>query len=278
MRNVSLTLLSFLSIFSAATANGQLIVAHRGSSYDAPENTLAAFRLAWEKQSDAIEGDFYVTSDDRIVCIHDRTTIRVAPKQSELTVAKSTLDELQKLDVGTWKHQRYSAERIPTLKQVLATVPDGKQIFVEIKCGPEILPLMKPQLAASGLKPEQIVIICFDQTVVTQSRKLMPEYDVNWLTGYKQKTKQSAWKPSQHDVLKILARTGATGLGTNGNLNVIDHAFVNSVRAAGFEFHVWTVNDVAPARQFADLGAFSITTDRPAFIRNAIQSVPVGTR
>jgi len=64
-------------------------------------------------------------------------------------------------------------------------------------------------------------------------------------------------------------------LGTNGNLMVIDQAFVNSVRDAGHEFHVWTVNDVAAARQFAEFGAFSITTDRPAFIREAILVPPV---
>ncbi len=278
MRNVCLTLLTLLIVFCSASAKGQFVVAHRGASYDAPENTLAAFRLAWQKNSDAIEGDFYVTSDERIVCIHDKSTKRVAPKQPTLKVVDSTLEQLRTLDVGSWKHERYSAERIPTLKQVLETVPDGKQIFVEIKCGPEILPLMKPQLATSGLKPEQIVIICFNQDVVTQSRKMMPQYDVNWLTSYKQKTANGPWTPSQNEVLQVLSRTGATGLGTNGNLNVINQAFVNSVRSAGFGFHVWTVNDVAPARQFADFGSLSITTDRPAFIRNAIQSAVVGAR
>ena len=273
-----LSLLYCLAVCCSSTTYAQLIVAHRGASYDAPENTLAAFRLAWTKHADAIEGDFYITSDEQIVCIHDETTKRVGPGQPALSVSDSTYDELRKIDVGSWKHPRYSAERIPTLKQVMATVPDGKQIFVEIKCGPEILPLMKSQLAASGLKPEQIVIICFNEAVVTQSRKMMPEYKVSWLTGYKQKTKESAWKPTQHEVLEILTRTGVTGLGTNGNLNVIDQAFVNSVRVAGFEFHVWTVNDVAAARQFAEFGAFSITTDRPAFIREAIQAAPVTAR
>ncbi|MEQ9409421.1 MAG: glycerophosphodiester phosphodiesterase [Fuerstiella sp.] len=270
MRRFVLPLILLLIFLSSMTARAQLIVAHRGASHDAPENTLAAFRLAWEQQADAIEGDFYLTRDSQIVCIHDKTTKRVAPGQPELTVADSSLDELQRLDVGSWKHPRYSRERIPTLEAVLATVPEGRQIFVEIKCGPEILPLLKPQLAASGLKPAQIVIICFNEAVVTGARKTMPEYKVNWLTGYKQKTKQSEWTPTQNQVLKTLKRTGVTGLGTNGNLNVIDQTFVDAVKAAGFEFHVWTVNDPDAARLFSDLGSRSITTDRPAFIRNAI--------
>ena len=278
MRSVALTLITVLTAVWCASANGQFIVAHRGASYDAPENTLAAFRLAWQKNSDAIEGDFYVTSDQRIVCIHDKSTKRVAPEQPTLNVADATYAQLRQVDVGSWKHQRYSAERIPTLKQVLATVPRGKQIFVEIKCGPEILPLMRPQLAASGLKPEQIVIICFNEAVIARSRIMMPEYNANWLTSYRQRTKQSAWTPGRDEVLNIMERTGATGLGTNGNLKVIDQTFVDAVQRAGHEFHVWTVNDAAAARQFAGLGAFSITTDRPAFIRNVIHAQPVDAR
>jgi glycerophosphoryl diester phosphodiesterase len=231
---------------------------------------MAAFQLAWEKQADAIEGDFYVTRDRQIVCIHDKSTERVAPRQRVLKVAESTLNELRTLDVGSWKDQRYAAERIPILAEVLATVPDGKQIFVEIKCGPEILPLLKRQLEVSGLKPEQIVIICFNEAVVTRSRRMMPQYNANWLTGYKQKTVQSEWKPTRDDVMETLIHTGATGLGANGNLKVIDQQYVDTIQAAGSGFHVWTVNDAEPARIFMSLGVHSITTDRPAFIRNAL--------
>ena len=140
------------------TCFAQFIVAHRGASYDAPENTLAAFRLAWEQGADAIEGDFYLTADGQIVCIHDKTTKRVAPGQPELTVAKSTLQELRQLDVGRWKADKFAEERIPTLKEVLAIVPRQKRIFVEIKCGPEIVPILQQQLSDSDLKPEQIVM------------------------------------------------------------------------------------------------------------------------
>ncbi|NQV26630.1 MAG: glycerophosphodiester phosphodiesterase [Rhodopirellula sp.] len=247
-----------------------MIVAHRGASYDAPENTLAAFRLAWEKQADAIEGDFYLTSDNQIACIHDRTTKRVAPGQPELNVAEVTLDELRKLDVGRWKNAKYVGEKIPTLAEVLETVPEGKQIFVEIKCGPEILPVLKQQLAESLLKPGQIVIICFSTDVIAQSRAMMPQYRANWLTSYKQDEKLNRWKPSLDQVLSTLKKTRATGIGTNGNLNVVNQSFADGIRSAGLEFHIWTVNNVDHARQFRSLGADSITTDRPAFIRKGL--------
>lgn len=267
---MSLCLLILLSHFPDKVSE-PMIVAHRGASYEAPENTLAAFRLAWEKQADAIEGDFYLTSDQQIACIHDRTTKRVAPGQNELNVAESTLAELRKLDVGRWKNSKFAGERIPTLAEVLETIPAGKQIFVEIKCGPEILSVLKQQLAESTLKPEQIVIISFNADVVTQSRKMMPQYRANWLTSYKHDDKLDRWKPGLNHVLSTLKRTGATGVGTNGNLNVVDRAFADAIQSAGLEFHIWTVNKAEHARQFKSLGADSITTDRPAFIRDALQ-------
>ena len=249
----------------------QLIVAHRGASYDAPENTLAAFRLAWEQGADAIEGDFYLSKDGHIVCLHDKTTKRVAPGQPEINVAESTLSELRTLDVGSWKNERFATERIPTLSQVLETVPPGKMVFVELKCGPEIVPVLKRELEASELKPEQIVIICFSEAVITQSRMMMPQYKANWLTCYRRRPPESDWQPGLADVLRTLQRSGATGLGTNANLSVINQSFVNAVLSSGQEFHVWTVNDAGMAASLKSLGVQSITTDRPAFLRKAIE-------
>jgi glycerophosphoryl diester phosphodiesterase len=255
--------------------SAQLIIAHRGASHDAPENTLAAFRLAWEQAADGIEGDFYLTKDNQIICFHDKTTRRVAPGVPERPVAEMTLAELRDLDVGSWKHARFAGEKPPTLEEVLQTVPDGKLFFVEIKSGPEILPVLKPQLEDSGLKPEQLVIIAFNEDVASGARKMMPQYRVNWLTSYKRKDEAAPWKPGRRQVVRTLVETDATGLGTNGNLDVVDAAFARAVRKAGREFHVWTINDPVVARRFQDLGVDSITTDRPAFIRAAITAPEV---
>jgi glycerophosphoryl diester phosphodiesterase len=259
--------------------SAQLIIAHRGASYDAPENTLAAFRLAWEQNADGIEGDFYLTRDQQIICFHDKTTKRVAPDSPERPVADMTLAELRALDVGRWKHVRFAGESPPTLQEVLQTVPDSKLFFVEIKSGPEILPVLKPQLEGSGLKPEQLVIIAFNEEVARGARQLMPQYRVNWLTSYKQKTEGAPWRPGRRQVIRTLSETEATGLGTHGNLDVVDAAFARAVRQAGREFHVWTINDPIVARRFQDLGVDSITTDRPVDIRAAITApdVPGGS-
>src|SRR6478752_5983209 len=115
------------------------IVGHRGASYDAPENTVASVKLAWEQKADAAEFDVYRTKDGKIVVIHDKDTKRTAGGVNKV-VAESTLAELRALDVGKWKGEKYAGERIPTLAEVLATVPAGKKVFIEVKPGPEVVP------------------------------------------------------------------------------------------------------------------------------------------
>lgn len=266
--------IAFLVAFSVccSTCMGQFIVAHRGASYDAPENTLAAFRLAWEQEADAIEGDFYLTADKQIVCIHDKTTKRVAPTSPVMDVAKSTLEDLRKLDVGSWKGKKFAGERTPTLAEVLATVPDGKRIFIEIKCGPEIVPVLKKQLKDSGLKDRQIVIIAFNKDVVRKCRLELPQYKCNWLTSFRQNKQKTVWTPTAPDVVETLLSTEAAGLGTNANVQVVDDLFIEQVRKAGCECHVWTVNQPDVAKYFGNLGVDSITTDRPKLIRSALRS------
>ena len=100
------------------------IIAHRGASADAPENTLAAFRLGWEQDADGIEGDFRLSADGRIVCIHDDDTQRVAG--SRLVVSETSYNDLHALDVGRWKGEQWRGERIPSLAEVhvhLAALP-----------------------------------------------------------------------------------------------------------------------------------------------------------
>ena len=259
-----------LSPLLAVPGYGQLIVAHRGSSHTAPENTLAAFRLAWQEGADAIEGDFYLTKDGEIVCLHDKNTKRTAPGQTVLDVAKSTLAELRGLDVGSWKDKRYAGEKIPTLQEVLKTIPPQKKIFIEVKCGPDITPILKRQLEASDLKPEQITIICFDAKVVRECRSAMPQYKANWLTSYKRSKERGVWRPDTDEVVKTVQKSGATGLGTHGNTEVIDERFVDILQEAGIELHVWTINDAKQARYFSGLEFESITTDKPAEIRDAL--------
>ncbi len=247
------------------------IIAHRGASHDAPENTLAAFELAWEQGADGIEGDFYLTADGHVVCIHDRSTRRTTGGEVNLDVTQSTLAELRRLDVGRWKDERFAGQRIPTLAEVLAAVRPGGKIYLDIKSGPEIVEPISRVVAASDLRPEQIVVIAFNADVVAETRRRMPDVKAYWLTSYRRNDATGEWSPTLEQVLATLDRIGAHGLNTNANAAVVDEAFVAALRERGYEFHTWTVNDGALARRFRDLGVDSITTDRPGWLREQLR-------
>lgn len=245
-----------------------LIIAHRGASHEAPENTLAAFRLAWDQGADGIEGDFYLSKDNQIVCIHDKTTKRTGNKN--LKVADSTFAELRQVDVGSWKDPKYAAERIPTLADVLKTVPKDKLIYVEIKCGPEIVPFLGPVFGESRVPKKQIRIIAFNEEVIAAVKEQLPGIKAYWLTSYKRSRFTGKWSPSLAEVRATLKEVKADGLGTKAEPAVISAGFVRNLRADGHEFHTWTIDDVRMARQFQNLGVDSITTNRPSLLRKQL--------
>jgi glycerophosphoryl diester phosphodiesterase len=247
-----------------------LIVAHRGASHDAPENTLAAFQLAWEQNADGIEGDFYLTKDGHIVCIHDDTTKRTAG--IDLAIANTTLDDLRQLDVGSWKDQKWAGERIPTAEQVLKIVPKGKKIYFEIKCGPEIVPKLKQALAQSGLTDDQVVVISFRDAVIAEVERMMPELKTLWLVAYSKNDETGQWSPTIDEIIPKLQKCKADGLGTEANAEVVTAESVRQLRAGGFEFHTWTVDKPEIARHFVALGVDAIITNRPGFMRKQLES------
>ena len=262
VKNLLIILIYIICFLDICSAN-PLLVAHRGASYEAPENTLSAFNLAWEQGADAIEGDFLLSKDGQIVCVHDVETKKVA--KQNLKVADSTLKELQRLDVGSWKNEKFKGTRIPTLSQVFATMPKGKKIFVEIKCGPEIIPMLIREIKKSGLRKEQVVLICFNAEVIRGFKKASPLHKAYWLCHFRNKAGQ--WKPSLESILTTLKECGADGLDSHFS---IPTEYSEAVLQAGFEWHAWTVNDPGIAQELKKRGIHSITTDRPGFLRKVL--------
>ena len=264
-----LVALSFtLTLMMPHVLHAQLIVAHRGASHDAPENTLAAYKLAWEQGADAIEGDFHLTKDGKIICIHDGDTKRVTGIDRK--IAATDFAELRTMDVGSWKDKKFAGERMPTLEEVLAIVPANKQVFIEIKCGPSIVPLLKTQVEASKLTAGQMVVISFNAQVIAEVRRQIPQIKAQWLVSYKQDKETQQWKPTREEVLATLKKIGASGLDTNAH-ETIDAGFVKQLREAKMDFHCWTVDDPKVAKRFVSLGVDSITTNRPGWLREQIK-------
>lgn len=264
-----MTLLACLLLLLAATvpawAAGPRIIAHRGASSDAPENTLAAFRLAWQQGADGIEGDFRLTADGRVVCIHDADTKRVAGR--ELVVADATYDELRALDVGAWKGDAWRGEPIALLDEVLEILPAGKMLLVELKTGPEIVEPLAGAIERSRVPHDQLLVMAFDAETVAACKRRLPDVKCHWLTDYQQDP-AGRWLPTAEDVAATIRRIGADGLGSAARTDVFNEAFVERLRAAGIdEFHVWTVDDAEVGRFYRRLGAWGLTTNRPAGLR-----------
>ncbi len=241
------------------------IVGHRGASFDAPENTVAAVKLAWEQKADAAEFDVYLSKDGKIVVIHDATTRRTAG--DDLKVAGSTLEELRKLDVGKWKNAKFVGEKIPTLDEVLATVPAGKRVFIEVKCGPEIVPELARVLKAAKLKPEQTAVISFSAEVVAAAKTARPDLQAYWIVSLAPKGQKPRTASELIDRAKQIK---ADGLDLSATPTVLDKAFGDKVKAAGLKLYVWTVNDAELARKMIAAGVEGLTTDRPGWLREQL--------
>ena len=254
-----------------STTDAQMIVAHRGASHDAPENTLAAFRLAWEQQSDGIEGDFYLTADEEIVCIHDKNTVRTTGVS--MKVEASTLEQLRKLEAGRWKDPKWTGEKLPTFEEVLATVPKDHWFVIELKSTAKIVPVLAEKIRQHANPHVRMLIISFDSATIRACKKHLPDLPAHWLTGFKRRLPRTSYQPSLELLLATFQECGADGVGMQGVPHVITSTFARQLREGGCrEFHVWTVDDAEQARQFRDLGAWGITTNRPAEIRAALSS------
>jgi glycerophosphoryl diester phosphodiesterase len=240
------------------------VIAHRGASHDAPENTLAAVRLAWEQGADACEFDVHLTGDGRLVAIHDADTRRTAGPPG-LVVGDSPLAALRTLDVGRWKGEAFAGERVPTLEEMLGTVPAGKRVFVEVKGGPAAVPELCRVLAGSGLDPGRTVVIAFDPAVVSAVKQARPDVPACWLLDL-------AGRVPAAPVADLIARAQelrADGLDVSARPG-LDAAFAGAVRRAGLGLFVWTVNHPVEATRLVGLGVDGITTDRPAWLREQL--------
>ena len=230
-----------------------MIIAHRGISLDLPENSLSAFNASWAVGVDGIEGDFHLTRDGSIVCIHDDNTSKVCNKN--LVICNSTLQELKELNLQC-EGKNHLNIKIPTLTEVLKTVPSGKKIFIEIKCGVEILSPLVKELSRSKINSNQVVIISFDRQVVKELKEMAPEYKALLLYSYEEGREVSSLINEMFDIK-------ADGIGTD---NELSKEFVEKVIISGLEYHSWTIDNADTANQLISWGSNSITTNEPELL------------
>lgn len=238
------------------------IIAHRGASGEAPENTLAAFRLAWKQQADGIELDVHLSRDRRIMVHHDLDTERCAGVRH--VIAETDSRVLRNLDVGRWKGERFAGEPIPFLDEVLATVPAGRRVLVELKCGPDIVPVLVNKLREMEPNGPRLALISFQLDTLVAAHGAVPEIPCYYLI-------EAGSAGYGYDDIRLAKEKGFAGLDLE--YTGIDADFAGAIRRAGLELLAWTVNDPGQLRPLRDFGVGGITTDWPAVMRESLLSL-----
>jgi glycerophosphoryl diester phosphodiesterase len=241
------------------------LIAHRGASHDAPENTLAALRLGYAQGADAGEVDVHLSGDARIVVHHDADTGRTTGRPQ--TLAALTAGELRRLNVGQWGRWQGSAfaEGIPLLGEVLAVVPAGRRLFIEMKVGAEILPELERVIRASGLDARQLPLITFDLAAARTTKLRLPAHEVCWIVEHP----AFGRAPQLDDLIRQTKAAGLDGLDLEYKFP-IDTGFVRQVHTAGLKLYTWTVDDPTVARRLATAGLDGLTTNRPGWLRDQL--------
>lgn len=246
------------------------IIGHRGASHDAPENTVASAKLGYQRKADGVELDVYLTKDNTLAVIHDSNTKRTTGVDGK--IKEMTLAEIKKLDAGSFKDKKYAGEKIPTLDEMLAVVPQGKKLVIEIKDKDvAIVPAIVESLKRTKKTSADALFISFQYPVLLAAKKALPDFTALYLASYKLDKKTG--KPAV-DLDQLIAQCKAAGF---EGLNLeqkwpIDAAFVKKVHAAGLKLYVWTVDDAALAKRLADAGIDGITTNRPGWMREQLKN------
>lgn len=222
------------------------VSAHRGSSVNAPENTLAAIELAIDEGADYIEVDVQRTVDGGLILAHDRDFRRMGGPATPIW--ELSLEQARAIDVGTWFDPAFSDQRPPTLQETIDVVRGRASLYLEIKPGPNTQGLVADVIAvlqAEGMMADT-VLAALNRSSLEEARSLAPELRRSLFV---------------HTVVGTPDYRGLDAVGFRAA--TVSRDTVIRAREAGHDIHVWTVNDPAEMSRFIDLGVDNIITDRP---------------
>ncbi len=233
------------------------VIAHRGFSGKAPENTLSAFQKAIEIGADMFELDVLLSRDGKLVVIHDATLDRTSNGTGK--VADYSLAELSELDAGTWFSAEFEGEPIPTLEEVLKLAKEKILVNIEIKteavtneAGGGIVEKALDLVRASGMG-DQVVISSFDPRALAQARELDPGIHTASLFN---RRLQKGMSPRE-----VMDEVGSRGF--NLSHKIVNASIVEECHAVGRPVAVYTVNEVEKMKELLELGVDALFTDYP---------------
>lgn len=231
-----------------------LIIAHRGASACAPENTLAAFERAFSLGADGIELDVTLTRDGVPVVIHDDTVDRTTNGTG--AVAQMTLEEIQSLDAGRWCSTEFRGEKVPTLAEVLKTVGQRGIVNVELK-GTNLksdgLEAAAIRAVESAGMQERVILSSFNPIRLWRAARINSSIERGLLyTDTLPIFLRRAW-------FRPLVRPRAL----HPIHRMVKPGYVRRVREMGYKINTWTVDDPAEMKRLIGLGVNAIITKRP---------------
>ena len=229
------------------------VIAHRGFSSAAPENTLAAVRAAIEVGADMVEIDVTLTADGQVVVIHDETVDRTSDGSGE--VFRFKLAEIQTLDAGSWFSPAFAGERIPTLDAVLAEVEGRILLNVEIKSEAVdrgIVAKVAAAIRERGMT-DQVVVSSFAPTALDQMQGAAPEIRTAVLFSQKLHKGQ--------DPVEIVNGVGASVLHIKRTR--LTRKMLRRCHENGIPVGIYTVNKPRRMRRMAEKGIDAVFTDHP---------------
>lgn len=246
------------------------VVAHRGNSAVAPQNTLAAFEAAWRAGAHSIEIDIQPTADGGVVVIHDDTVDGTTDGQGVVT--EMTTEQVRALDAGSWFATAYAGQRVPTFDEVLDLLVrrPGIDLLLELK-GPWTTEQVRPVTAAmraAGLADRVI-----GQSFWPGSVRALAEADPDLRRGLLvfrvghgvdgTETADDETYPDVDALLAVAADLGVMTVNPYGPLLVQHPDLVDRVHAAGRQVQVWTLNEPEHWAAAVALGVDAVITDRP---------------
>ncbi|MEM3086288.1 MAG: glycerophosphodiester phosphodiesterase family protein [Halobacteria archaeon] len=220
-----------------------LVIAHRGASSVAPENTLVAFRSAMEQGADGVEMDIHLSRDGVPMVIHDPLLLRTTGTRGR--VAEKSARELKELDAGRYFNPKFAGERIPTLEEVAREVPG--RLFVEVKDSPRSVPAVLRTLKEAGALG-RATVISFHPLILRQAAKLptgllLADESPNFLK------RPLGWRLSK-------ARAIAP-------FYTLANGMMETAKRRGLPVYPWTVDSLGIGRSLMERGASGLITNRP---------------
>lgn len=232
------------------------IIAHRGQSADAPENTIAAIELAIDQGVDAIEIDVRETLDKVPVLFHDATTKRTTNDRRARYINTLTLEQLKLLDAGFWFSPVFTNERVPTLEEALEVIDGRTTIFLELKDKSEDLEQNVIDLLISYDMFDQTIILSFSNQQLIRIKEINSDTQTLLLLN--------SFFGRHEDIIDAFY---ADHYGLSLSFYEDNESFVDLAHQKGKKVFVWTVNDENDLKRVVDSDVDGIITDQPVLAR-----------